>query len=134
MRKGLRHVAATLSLAVASSGCDGSTGASALCDIPVAMSATTGAVPQFSWDPACLVETVHVYESRAPSVGGPRLIWSIERVSGMAPPVRYGQAPPGAQVTLPPEVLVSGRQYRVELGMNALVGNSSIVGELGFTH
>jgi hypothetical protein len=127
-------LAGTLSLAVALSGCDGSTGTSALCEIPVAMSVTTGAVPEFRWDPSCLVEIVHVYESRAPSVGGPRLIWRIERASGLAPPIRYGQAPAGAQVTLPPESLVSGHQYLVELGMTELVGNSTIVGEKGFVH
>jgi hypothetical protein len=125
-------LASTLSLAAALSSCDGGTGTSALCDTPVAMSVTSGAVPQFSWDPSCLVEKVYVYEARAPSVGGPRLIWGIDRASGLAPPIRYGQAPAGVQVILPPEPLVSGRSYLVELGMTEIVGNSSIVGEHGF--
>jgi hypothetical protein len=106
-------LAGTLSLTSALGGCDGSsTSTSALCDTHVGMIVTSGAVPQFRWDPSCLVEIVHVYESRAPSVGGPRLIWRIERASGLAPPISYGQAPAGAQVMPPPEPLVSGQRSR----------------------
>jgi hypothetical protein len=123
----------TVILAFALISCDGASGTSALCDTSVAVSVASGAAPQFSWTPACLVERLNVFENRAPSVGGPRLIWGIERAAGLAPPVRYGQTPGGAQVLLPPEPLASGgAQYLVEVSMSEPVGNSTIVGATTF--
>ena len=113
-------------------GCDASNGISALCDTQVAVTVANGTVPQFNWTAPCLVQRVHVYVASAPSVGGPRPIWGIERAGGIAPPVTYGQTPVGAQVLLPPEPLESGAHYLVEVSMTEFVGNSMIVGEQGF--
>ena len=120
-----------LTLALVS--CDGPSGTSAFCDTSVAVSVASGAAPQFSWTPTCLVERINVFENRAPSVGGPRMIWGIERAAGLTPPVRYGQTPAGAQVLLPAEPLVGGgAQYLVEVSMSEPVGNLTIVGATTF--
>ena len=113
-------------------GCDASNGTSPLCDTQVAVTVANGPVPQFSWTAPCLVQSVHVYVASAPSVGGPRPIWGIERAGGVAPPVTYGQTPAGARVLIPAEPLESGSHYLVQVAMTEFVGNSMIVGEHGF--
>lgn len=119
-------------LAVALGGCDGSSGPSPLCDAQVAVSVTNGPVPQFAWNRPCLVQGIYVFVASAPSVGGPRLVWGVERAAGISPPVRYGQALNGAQVVLPAEPLASGASYIVDVSMVELVGSSTIVGEQSF--
>jgi hypothetical protein len=119
-------------VAVALLGCDGTSDPSSLCDTQVTMSVTNGTVPQFAWTESCLVQRVQVLVASAPSVGGPRPIWGIEWAGGIAAPVRYGEAPFGAQVLLPAEPLISGASYLVEVSMIELVGNSTIVGRQGF--
>jgi len=107
---------------------------SALCSTPVEVSVAGSSFPQITWTPVCLVQQVLVLESIPPSLGGPRPRWAVARATGgIAPPLRYGQVPPGAQVTLAAEPLISGHHYVVQVSMTEIVGNSTIVGEGGFT-
>jgi hypothetical protein len=104
-----------------------------LCTTPVAVTVAGGLSPQITWTPASLVQVL-VLESIPPSVGGSQPRWAVQKVSGgIASPIRYGQVPSGAQVTLAAEPLMSERSYVVQLSMTELVGNSSIVGEVGST-
>jgi hypothetical protein len=114
--------------------CDGSSGPSdTLCTAPVQVSVAPGSATQITWTPACRVQQVLVFESLPPSVGGPQLRWGVHMASaGIAPPLRYGQVPAGAQVILAAAPLVSGHPYSVQLSMDELVGNTTIVGEAGF--
>jgi hypothetical protein len=115
-------------------GCDGSSGpSSALCSTAVEVSVTVAASPEITWTPACLVQQVEVVESVVPSVGGSQPRWALEKATGIAAPLRYARVPAGARVLLAAEPLVSGHHYVVQLSMAEIVGNSSIVGEGGFT-
>ena len=132
MRIGTAWIA--INLGLAASACDGSSGpATVLCSTPVEVSVTTAATPRFTWAPQCLVQQVVVLEPIAPSVGGSPERWALQKLSGIASPLAYGQVPVGAELLLPAEALVPGHHYVVQLGMMEVVGSSNIVAEGAFS-
>src|SRR5688572_15992528 len=69
----------------------------ALCEAPVSITIGTGVTPRFDWSPACRVTMLDVQNTETSTsawtvLAGPFI------PGGLAPPVTYGTAPPGALV------------------------------------
>jgi hypothetical protein len=84
------------------------------CPAAVQLTVGPGTSPEISWTPACLLFFVIV----EPADAGNDL-WSVisrgENV--IAPPVRYGVVPAGAQGLFePPVELIAGQAYKVAVG------------------
>jgi hypothetical protein len=80
------------------------------CSGPVALTATAGTVPSFSWTPQCRLAFVLV---EAPEGGGD--VWFIftPGQNALVPPVTYGELPAGAEEIAAPEPLQAGVTYEV---------------------
>jgi hypothetical protein len=94
------------------SGCADDIGPDELpeCSGPVTLEVTPGTTPTFSWTPRCRLSFLVV----EPDESGTDL-WAIltRGENALAPPVTYGDPPPGAETLVPPVALTSGTAYRV---------------------
>jgi hypothetical protein len=94
------------------SGCADDIGPDELpeCSGPVTLEVTPGTTPAFSWTPRCRLSFLVV----EPDESGTDL-WAIltRGENALAPPVTYGDPPPGAETLVPPVPLTSGTAYRV---------------------
>ncbi|HVE79238.1 MAG TPA: hypothetical protein VNA89_10270 [Gemmatimonadaceae bacterium] len=78
------------------------------CTGPVSLTATSEALPLFTWTPECGVARLTVLSP--PVTGPPVLRWEISSLTGrIASGVRYGSVPDGAIQTVPPRALVAGQ-------------------------
>lgn len=100
-----------LGTALLAAGCGGQASEPLVaCEDPVFITVTTGAAPQFTWQPPCLISRVVVQDS----VG--TILWDVQTAASSIPPgVRYAQTPQGAQELTPPVTLIAGRSYAVGL-------------------
>jgi hypothetical protein len=111
----MRWQASRLAAAVALiglSGCSDEIGPDELpeCSGPVTLEVTSGTTPTFSWMPRCRLSFLVVELDEGGSG-----VWSIltRGENALAPPVTYGDPPPGAETLTPPVPLTSGTAYRV---------------------
>jgi hypothetical protein len=97
---------------VCGSGCADAIGPDELpeCSGPVTLEVTPGTPPAFSWTPGCRLFFLVV----EPEASGTDL-WAIltRGENALAPPVTYGDPPPGAETLVPPVPLTPGTAYRV---------------------
>jgi hypothetical protein len=105
--------------------------APAACTGPVTISVSSGTTPSFSWTPACSLFFVNVELGATDQ-------WSIisDSTNAIAPPVRYGVVPAGAeQSTSEVTPLQAGQTYDVNLfywtGPDAQDG--TLIGTQNFT-
>jgi hypothetical protein len=92
-----------------------------------------GTTPTFSWTPAC-----RVYYLNIDPVEGAHENWSIgvfdtQFPNVIAPGVRFGVVPAGAQQIDPPAPLVPGTAYRVFVAFALPDGGDQLAGEATFT-
>ena len=102
------------------------------CTGNVGIQVTGGTQPTFSWTPACRLFFLNV----EPAASGSDL-WPIISRGGnrIAPGVKYGVVPAGAEQLQPPASLVIGQAYKVALGRHTGPGaeDGAIVGVQEFT-
>jgi hypothetical protein len=101
------------------------------CVAHVTLSVTPGTPPRFDWQPRCAIVALFVYEATHP-------VWAAEAETEEAmfgPPVRFGIAPSGVHVTVPPQVLQSGHSYTLVVGWfdpQLPLGTVPVTDSLGF--
>ena len=105
----------------------------ALCDRTVTLTVGTGVTPRFEWSPACRV-TMLAVRNTVTNTSAWTVIAGPFSPGGIAPPVIYGTAPPGA-VGLGPEeeALEPGTAYVVVLSVIELSVGEQEVGRRQFT-
>jgi hypothetical protein len=83
------------------------------CTSNVTISASTGLTPTFTWTPSCRLGDFEVMDGRTGEV-----VWSVRSWwTGIGPNLRYGAAPRGSEVLVPPKPLVAGGAYFVTTTM-----------------
>jgi hypothetical protein len=111
-------------------GCGGTTEPLPACSGAVSVTVTEGTTPTIAWTPACGAERLAVTGMLPPSLGlGAEQRWSI-RADGrlIEPPVRYGRAPRGTAVDVPPGQLAAGQTFVVSVGNGfTVLGSKSFV-------
>jgi hypothetical protein len=106
------------------------------CRFEVALAASTGTSPTFSWEPDCASGRLEVIHVRSGD-----LMWGVAggQSSAAEPPapiysgVKYGQVPPGAFALGLTALLSAGQQYRVTLFSVDQRGTATAVGSTTFT-
>jgi len=83
--------------------------------------------PEFTWEPACGVSRVSVRRFSTRPEGGD-VVWAVDvnNPGVIAPGVRYGRTPPGAQVRQPAVMLTPGASYTVYV--RYIVGGDVLAG------
>jgi hypothetical protein len=125
-------------IAAVASGCGGAESLLPLdaCRPEVALAASTGASPTFSWEPDCASGRLEVIHVRSGD-----LMWGVagDQPSAGEPPaaiysgVKYGQVPLGAYALGWTALLSAGQQYRVTLFSVDQRGAATSVGSTTFT-
>jgi hypothetical protein len=96
------------------------------CRESVTLSVVAGPTPTIDWTPKCTVYGLMVIQPQAQMT----LRWEITSEVGIAPGLRYGQAPRGATVGAAPEVLLAGEDAIVQVylkGPRGISNASSVV-------
>ena len=123
-------LAATCSSVVAICACsDGSVTAPTpvACTGDVSVQAASGAVPTFTWRPACKAFALLVEE-------GAHDRWYVRaQPEGIAPSVRYGVVPVGAVEKSPADPLRSGGSYDFVLFRGTSESDMVMIGHVAFT-
>ena len=124
-----RRALALLALVTVGGGCggDGGTGPD---DIPQCMrsvesvSVSSGTTPTFSWQPRCRMAALIVHRADETET-----TWFISSGWAIAPGIRYGSPPAGAEVLVAAKPLVPGVEYVVAIMPPA--GGSGLIPVLG---
>jgi hypothetical protein len=106
------------------------------CRTQVALAASTGTSPTFSWEPDCASGRLEVLHVRSGD-----LMWGVvgDQPSAGDPPVaiysgvKYGEVPPGAYALGWVALLSAGQQYRLTLFSVDQRGVAASVGSTTFT-
>jgi hypothetical protein len=137
MRRPTR-VAAVLALVLTTATCSGTTTpgkrvSPAGCEQNVQIVVRTGAIPRFSWTPACGMSYVVVHAvTSTPGADGPLMwVFTVHEQSPIGPDIQYGIAPADANVLEPARPLVAGTTYKVRmiqtLGGDVRIGGGEAV-------
>lgn len=107
--------------------------APALCEGEVSITVGSGLTPSFGWSPACRVTMLEVRNSETNTSAWTVLAGPFSP-GGLAPPVTYATAPPGA-IELGPdeESLETGRAYILVLSVVDIAAGEYEVGRREFT-
>jgi hypothetical protein len=133
MNRALSYLTRSTALLVATLSCRGTTAPTQGCVQNVQVAASTEAIPNFTWSPACGMSNLSVVTvPSAPGVAEESM-WgfTVPERTPIGPAVRYGTAPAGATVWTQPRALVPGATYRVwvyhTVGGDGLLGSGKLV-------
>jgi hypothetical protein len=132
----MRLTTIALLSALACSGCrDDPFTAGNACEPTVSITVSPSSAPEFTWQPACGVSSLHVVREAAGTMWQvssnpqPDFTPTNEIQSGVV----YGQVPEGAREFIPAEPLQVGQAYHVVLSITDSQGNRTQVGAASFT-